>query len=381
MTPTNLIPMRSPKKSPLVAPPTEGIKYAGSKLKLLPHILRLAAKVNAKSVFDGFTGSTRVSQAFAQSNYRVVANDVSAWSEVFGVCYLLNSHPKTHYAELINHLNDLPEKDGWFTEHYGGDSANNSSATADGFKKPWQAHNTRKLDAIREEIEVLSLDKCEKAVALTSLILALDAVDSTIGHYASYLNEWSPRSFNRLCLKVPRLINNCLDNEVHRGDVFDILPKVETDLAYYDPPYGSNNEKMPPSRVRYSAYYHIWTSIVLFDKPELFGKVKRRIDSSDKFSPSEFEEYRKNDAGKFIAVEAIERLLEQSNAEHIILSYSTDGRATAEELIRAIAKAGKLVEVVEIDYKRNVMGGMRWTHDWVCETEGGNRELLFLIRK
>jgi adenine-specific DNA-methyltransferase len=363
------------------APPTEGIKYAGSKLKLLPHILRLAAKVNAKSVFDGFAGSTRVSQAFAQSNYRVIANDISAWSEVFGVCYLLNSRPKNHYTELINHLNDLPEKDGWFTEHYGGDGANNSSATGDGFKKPWQRHNTRKLDAIREEIEVLSLDKCEKAVALTSLILALDAVDSTIGHYASYLNEWSPRSFNRLCLKVPRLIIPRQTNEVYRGDVFDILPKVETDLAYFDPPYGSNNEKMPPSRVRYSAYYHVWTSIVLFDKPELFGKVKRRVDSSDKFRPSEFEEFRKNDAGKFIAVEAIERLLEQTVAEHIILSYSTDGKATAEELNCAVAKAGKLVEVVAVDYKRNVMGAMRWTHDWVREAEGGNRELLFLIRK
>lgn len=363
------------------APPTEGIKYAGSKLKLLPHILRLAAKVNAKSVFDGFSGSTRVSQAFAQSDYRVVANDVSAWSEVFGTCYLLNPHPKNHFNELINYLNALPEKEGWFTEHYGGDKENISSAETDGFKKPWQTHNTRKLDAIREEIENLSLDKYEKAVALTSLILALDAVDSTIGHYASYLNEWSPRSFNRLCLKIPRLINNRLDNEVYRGDVFDILPKVATDLAYYDPPYGSNNEKMPPSRVRYSAYYHVWTSIVLFDKPELFGKVKRRVDSSDKVGASEFEEFRRNDSGKFIAVEAIEKLLEQTNAEHIILSYSTDGRATAEQLTCAVAKAGKLVEVVEIDYKRNVMGAMRWTHDWVREAEGGNCELLFLIEK
>ena len=369
------------EKSPLNAPPTEGIKYAGSKLKLLPHILRLAAKVDAKSVFDGFSGSTRVSQAFAQTGYRVVANDVSAWSEVFGICYLLNSHPVNHYATLINHLNALPEKNGWFTEHYGGDCRSNSSAAADGFKKPWQTHNTRKLDAIREEIEVLSLDKCEKAVALTSLILALDAVDSTIGHFASYLNEWSPRSFNHLCLKIPRLINNCLDNEVYRGDVFDILPKVTTNLAYYDPPYGSNNEKMPPSRVRYAAYYHLWTSIVLFDKPELFGKVKRRIDSSDKIGASEFEEFRRSDAGGFIAVEAIERLLEQTVAEHIILSYSTDGRATAEELHRSIAKAGKLVEVVEIDYQRNVMGGMRSTNDWTRETESGNKELLFLIRK
>lgn len=362
-------------------PPTEGIKYAGSKLKLLPYILQLARKVQAKSVFDGFAGSTRVSQAFAQLDYRVIANDISTWSEVFGTCYLLNPYPKNHFVNLIAHLNDLPEKNGWFTEHYGGDSENISSAQTDGFKKPWQIHNTRKLDAIREEIENLSLDRHEKAVALTSLILALDSVDSTIGHFASYLNEWSPRSYNRLHLKVPQLINHRHDNEVHRGDVFDALPKVEADLAYYDPPYGSNNVKMPPSRVRYSAYYHIWTSIVLFDKPELFGKVKRRMDSSDKINPSVFEEFRTNKSGKFIAVEAIEQLLKQTNAKYIILSYSSDGRATAQELNESIIKSGRLLEAVEVDYKRNVMGGMRWTNDWVREVEGKNRELLFLIEK
>ena len=41
---------------------TEGIKYAGSKLKLLPEILRLAKRTGAKTVIDGFSGTTRVSQ-------------------------------------------------------------------------------------------------------------------------------------------------------------------------------------------------------------------------------------------------------------------------------------------------------------------------------
>jgi len=57
-------------------------------------------------------------------------------------------------------------------------------------KRPWQKHNTRKLDAIREEIDRLNLDADDKAVALTSLILALDQVDSTLGHFASYLRDW-----------------------------------------------------------------------------------------------------------------------------------------------------------------------------------------------
>jgi adenine-specific DNA-methyltransferase len=98
-------------------------------------------------------------------------------------------------------------------------------------------------------------------------------------------------------------------------------------------------------------------------------------------SASVFEEYRRNEAGRFIVVEAIERLLRETRARHIILSYSSGGRATAEELHDVISHSGKLIDVVEVDYKRNVMGGMRWTHEWIRDTDETNREFLFLIEK
>jgi adenine-specific DNA-methyltransferase len=94
-----------------------------------------------------------------------------------------------------------------------------------------------------------------------------------------------------------------------------------------------------------------------------------------------FEDFRKSDSGRFVVVEAIERLLQQTKTRHIILSYSSGGRATAEELNDVIRSSGKLLEVVEIDYKRNVMGGMRWTNEWVRDAEAKNREFLFLIER
>jgi adenine-specific DNA-methyltransferase len=317
----------------------------------------------------------------AQTGHRVIANDISVWSKIFGTCYLLNPHPENHYHPMIDHLNSLPGKDGWFTEHYGGEPNSGSSIGEDNLKKPWQKHNTRRLDAIRDEIERLPLSETEKAVLLTSLILALDEVDSTLGHFVSYLNDWSPRSYNKLLLKVPRLIPQTELHAVHQGDIFDLAPKVEADLAYFDPPYGSSNEKMPPSRVRYAAYYHLWTSICLYDKPALFGKAKRRADTSDTIASSVFEDFRKNGSGRFVVVEAIERLLKTTRAGHIILSYSSGGRATAEELNDVITSAGRLVEVLEIDYRKNVMAGMRWTNEWVSEAEMPNKEFLFLLEK
>jgi adenine-specific DNA-methyltransferase len=337
-------------------------------------------RTGVKTVLDGFSGTTRVSQALAKTGLRVISNDLAEWSRVFATAYLLNRKEPESYAPLIEHLNSIPPKDGWFTEHYGGQSpACRIQELTE--KQPWQIHNTRKLDGIREEIEHLSLPPVEKAVALTSLILALDGVDSTLGHFVSYLKEWSPRSFKQLVLKVPLLFVNRDDHEVHREDIFDLITHASAELAYYDPPYGSNNEKMPPSRVRYASYYHLWTTVCLFDSPRLFGKANRREDTSDKIAVSRFEEFRRASSGRFAAVEAIDRLLRESGMPWIILSYSSGGRATASELNEVITSNGELVDVLSIEHRRHVMSAMKWTNEWIREAEEPNREFLFLIRK
>lgn len=362
-------------------PATEGIKYAGSKLKLLPYILSSIRSLGADSVMDCFSGTTRVSQALAQIGYRVLANDHAIWSKVFGTSYLKNTQEPNTYSELIAHLNSISPIEGWFTKHYSGIDRSGSAVQEDGKKYPWQRHNAMRLDGIREEIERLDLTETEEAVALTSLILAMDRVDNTVGHYVSYLKNWSPRSFNELKLEVPRLWINERSNSVSQQDVFDFVADARADVAYLDPPYGSNNEKMPPSRVRYLSYYHVWTTICLNDRPDLFGNAGRRLDSSDKKAASIFEEFRQNDGGRYIAVEAIHELLKRVQAEYIVLSYSSGGRATAADLSECIADIGAVVRLEEIDYRKNVMSEMKWTNEWLRDAEEKNREFLFTIKK
>ncbi|MDR3244205.1 MAG: DNA adenine methylase, partial [Elusimicrobiota bacterium] len=54
----------------LPVPKTEGIKYTGSKLKIIPYIINILGEIkNIKTVLDGFSGTTRVSQALAQLGY------------------------------------------------------------------------------------------------------------------------------------------------------------------------------------------------------------------------------------------------------------------------------------------------------------------------
>ena len=353
---------------------TEGIKYAGSKLKIIPYIVQIVSELDGiNSILDGFSGTTRVSQAFGQLGYNTTSNDISVWSEVFATCYLKAKGTKKYYQGIIDHLNNLKGYDGWFTENYGTDEGGSS-------KRPFQRKNTQRLDAIRDEIDRLKLSWEDKCVLLTSLIYALDSVDSTLGHYVAYLSDWSPRSYNDMKLKVPSLFEIRSQNEVIRGDIFETISNHSFDFAYFDPPYGSNNEKMPPSRVRYASYYHIWTSVILNDKPKLFGKANRREDSRDEVASSIFEEFRKNENGNFIAMEALKKLIENTQARYILLSYSSGGRATKHELSEIIHSSGKLLKMVEIDYKKNVMGNMRWTNEWI-NSDGKYHEYLFLMEK
>lgn len=362
----------------------EGIKYTGSKLKLLKPIFELANEIKFKTVLDGFSGTTRVSRMFAAAGCDVFTNDLAPWSAEIARAYLCSDYKNVnHYGDLISHLNSLPPIEGWFTKNYGNYDKAPSPVREDGKKAVWQYHNTTKLDAIRQEIDSLNLSQVDKSIALTSLIHALDKVDSTLGHHAAYLRNWSPRSFNSMKLEVPCLIPLTGKHEITSLDIFERLDGLdqEIDLMYFDPPYGSNNEKMPPSRVRYSSYYHLWKTITLNDKPDIFGAANRREDSRDKLSYSPFEDYRRSESGRFVAIEAIEKMVKKANCKYLMLSYSSGGRATFDELKELLNSAGKLLKVVEIEYKRNVMAKMRSTNKWVDLEPRPNIEYLFLLRK
>lgn len=352
---------------------TQGIKYAGSKLKIIPYIVEIVNELqDVKTVLDGFSGTTRVSQAFAQLGYDTTSNDLAVWSEVFANCYLKAEKPPSFYQEIINELNALKYAEGWFTQHYSDDIHL--------LKKPFQRKNLQKLDAIRCEIDQFNLSWEDKCVILTSLILALDKVDNTLGHFVAYLSDWSRRSQNDLELKLPNRYDLSGKNEVLRTDVFDAIDGKKFDFVYLDPPYGSNNDKMPSSRVRYQSYYHFWTTVIKNDEADLFGKVNRRDDTRDFKSASLFESFKKDENDKFIALEALQKLIERTDARYILLSYSSGGKATKDELCDMITASGKLIKAMEIDYKKNVMSNMRWTNEWV-NSEGKYHEYLFLMEK
>ncbi len=352
---------------------TQGAKYAGSKLKVIPHIFNIVNELpDIRSVLDGFTGTSRVAQAFAKMGFDVTASDTALWSEVFAKCYLLANKDAAFYQPMLDELNNLKGIYGWFSQNYGG--------TEEQSKKPFQLKNTMKLDAIREKIDSYNLDLEDKAVLLTSLILALDEVDNTLGHYAAYLSKWSKRSYKELTLKMPQKFFITTHNRVIRDDVLNVVKGQSFDLAYFDPPYGSSNQKMPSSRVRYNAYYHLWKTIILNDKPEVFGKAARRVDSKDTASYCPFEDFHTDEHGNFVALNELEELIKTTHARYIILSYSSSGRATKQSLIDILNNNGKLLNLIELDHRRNIMSYLSWTKEWLSD-KTPYKEYLFLLQK
>ena len=358
---------------------TEGIRYTGSKKEIIPNILDLIKDLDIKTTLDGFSGTTRVAQAFKKSGYDVDSNDLSVYSKVFSDCYLLNNKPPSYFEEKIKYLDCLPGKEGWFTENYGGVVTNNSRGSAvqsDNKKRPWQRHNTMRLDQIREEIDLIAEDEIEKSVLLTSLINALDKVDNGLGHQVSYLKNWAPRSSNKMKLEVPKLI--CAEGiyGCHQKSIFDV--KEDYDLIYLDPPYGTNNEKTITTRVRYASYYHLWSTIVRNDRPSLHGAAKRREDVSSDTKPGAISVFESTNYD--VVRNSIKKLVTDLNAKWFVFSYNNKSKVKIEDLVEIFSTECNLKETRYFSHKENVQKKLTINKEWMGDTSK-NYEYLFLIEK
>jgi adenine-specific DNA-methyltransferase len=355
---------------------TEGIRYSGSKRTIIPFIHELIKELPIHSVLDGFSGSTRVSQFFKRAGYSVHANDLAIYSYVFGMTYIVNTLHFKRIEEKIAYLNQLPPQDGFFTEAYGGDDDGNGNVlSSDGKKKPFQRKNTQRIDSIRPQIDQISENEIEKNILLTSLILGLDKIENTLGHQVAYLAKWAGRSYECLILEMPRLLQGNQSYRVTQQDVASI--RGSYDLAYFDPPYNTNNSVTLTTRVRYASYYHFWTTLIKNDRPELIGAANRRKDCSSDKIPGAISPYESTKIS--IVDKEFIRLLDGVNASYILLSYSNKGKMPVERIIEIMKKLGKL-EIITIDHKENVQKVLTINKSWLGD-QSKNIEYLFLLKK
>jgi adenine-specific DNA-methyltransferase len=193
----------------------------------------------------------------------VHANDHNAYAGTLATCYVAADRDRWQLRaeRLIGELDALRGRPGWFTETY--------CVSARYFKPA----NGARIDAIRQRIAKLGLEPELEAIALTSLMEAADRVDSTTGVQMAFLKQWAARAENPLRMRVPEILPgpgaaSCLDAR-------EAAVQFEADVAYLDPPYNQHS---------YLGNYHVWESLVRWDKPEVYGVANKRIDVRERGS-------------------------------------------------------------------------------------------------
>ena len=303
------------------------IKYLGSKRTLVPVLGHLAVAAEAKSALDLFTGTTRVARAFKQQGLQVTAVDTASYSEVFGETWLeIDSNDFDHEGleAAIARLNEIKGKAGYFTEKFCVEA------------RFFQPSNGEKVDSIREAIEADYKGTELYYPLLASLILAADKVDSTAGVQMAFLKNWTRRSHSAMQLRDPELIAG--QGAFIRGEALEVIGDLhEVDLAYLDPPYNQH---------RYFGNYHIWESLVRWDKPATYGIANKRIDTRDSENKSDFNSRKTMPA-------ALAKVLRETKAKTLMLSFNNESWITAQALVQIASERGH-VRVLDIDFKRYV---------------------------
>jgi len=303
------------------------IKYLGSKRRLVPVLGDLFARSGASTALDLFTGTTRVAQEFKRRGADVTAVDTARYAEVFARCHIATDGAavdRRQLDEALAHLSSLPGTPGYVTETFCVRS------------RYFQPFNGERIDAIRDALAADFADSPLYPILLTSLIDAADRVDSTTGLQMAYVKEWSPRSFNRLELRVPELLDG--PGRAVRGDATEVVHQLpEVDLAYLDPPYNQH---------RYFTNYHIWETLVAWDAPDHYGVACKRIDSRDDATKSVFNATRAMPAALAATVAGV-------RAEVVVLSYNDESWVSLDDLVAMCAERGH-VRVLAFDSKRYV---------------------------
>ncbi|MCR9160735.1 MAG: DNA adenine methylase [Nannocystaceae bacterium] len=304
------------------------IKYLGSKRTLLPTLVGLLGEFpELSSVSDVFSGTSRVGHAFKGARWRVEANDHNAYAHTLATCYVQADRERwaDEARALVDEFNALPGSPGYFTETFCERS------------RFFQPHNGARVDAIREAIAAKDLPPELEAVLLVSLMEAADRVDSTCGLQMAYVKKWAARAYKDLELRVP-MMHPAVPHgpcRAHRLDAIEFATQVQTHVAYVDPPYNQHS---------YLSNYHIWESLVLWDKPEVYGVACKRVDCRER--KSDFNSKRRHD-------DAFKAVIRRLRAPLVVVSFNNEGYQSREQMEATLSEHGALF-VIAKDFKRYV---------------------------
>ena len=318
------------------------MRFIGSKRTLLSeikNILQPHLDGTEKCFVDLFAGSNVVGEYFS-NQYQIISNDIMYFSYVLAKGSLtvrntpsFNKLQQKGISDPLQFLSSHP------LNNYDGDYVTKEYSPAGKKQRMYfTIENAKRIDFCRNKIEDWKkanlINDDEYYYLLSSLISAIPFVSNITGTYGAYLKKWDKRAFKELILTAPTL-NNKNDNQAYNMDSLNLLAQLKhSDIVYIDTPYNTR---------QYPSNYHVLENIAQWKKPELKGVTGQPNLDNEK---SDFAVKRK-------ALDAMTDLITKVNSKHVIVSYSTDGIITEDELTTLLKKHAKdSVEIKRIEYRK-----------------------------
>lgn len=306
------------------------------------------------TLLDAFCGTGSVSDRL-KDKYDIVINDNLKWATVYtaGRLYAPICYFKKLSFDPFEFLNQNSE------ERYG--FMYKTYAPTESDRMYFTPENAGRIDYFRNQIEdwyqAGLLSQPEYMFLLASLIESVSKVSNTAGVYGAYLKKWDVRALKPIEFIKP-VYNTCTSGNVtvYNDKIEDIIADVKCDILYLDPPYTQN---------QYGTQYHLLETLILDDCPSV-----SRVTGSRPVMPM-----RSDWSKKYKANILFERVVANTNARYIVLSYNNDGFMSKEYIEAVLKRYGKPETYCckKISYKKY--------QNWKSQNCKEHFEYLFFVEK
>ena len=353
------------------------MRYIGNKENIIEKIYNILKSHDAvgSSFFDFFSGTTNVARFYKQLGYKVFSSDVMYMSFCLQKAYIENNSVPTFDKLLhtfkttpttslfvtpldivIEYLNNIEPQKGFIYYNY------TPEGTAD-LQQPrmyFSNENGKIIDAIRQQIEQWNNDKLlsesEYYILLTCLIETISFYANVAGIYAAFQKKWDPRAIKKLQLRTIRFYDNKQINPVYNVDSMTLLPQIDVDILYLDPPY---NER------QYLPNYHLVETIAKYDNPFIKGVTGMR----------EYENKKSTFCNVKTALRDLEKIVRIAKYKHLVLSYNSEGIMKQDDIINIFSKYGN-VKLEQFEYAR-----FKSNNNGLSKTKKNVFEQLYILTK
>ena len=322
------------------------MRFIGCKSLLLDNIKSIIDEnaPDAQSFCDIFSGTATVARYFKQW-YEVYSNDVLYFSYVLqkgtiendeiptfsGLNQILGISDPIDYFNSIDllEMENLPQARRFFQNTY----------SPIGGRMYVTDENALRIDYARNMVDDWYKDKLitnnEYFYLVACIVEGIPFVSNTSGTYGAFHKQWARRSHKIYEVFRLDVTTNHKKNKSYNCNGADLLKNISGDILYIDPPY---NER------QYLPNYHVLETAAKYDFPEVRGVTGQRPYENQK---SEF-------CSKSKVLNAFDELIRNAQFRHIILSYSTDGLMTVNDIAATMKQYGKkhTFKIYEIPYRR-----------------------------